>query len=1005
MDALRRVLYPFRLAGARLGSGGERLGLIAVGIVAGAAVLAAVLAGRLVMQDQSLARAERNLAPADRVVQVAWFGALGGTWKTLDRQVAPPLEQLTGRTPVRAMLYREASVDGRLINLRAADGLRRWVHLTSGRFPRTCTASHCEVLRIAGTGPIPSKPTLNLIEVGRATVDPDAPFAAFVAPAGQNATDQVAAAVRYHTPQPAPVVLAEGVDGLSRTPELATFFRSYAWFVPIRGGDVHPWAIGSFQRAVDRISAVVGSKSDRYQVTAPTEALATASSASDAAARRLLLLGGESAALLLAFTLLAAVALRRDTGAARRRLVWFGARRWQVELFTFVESAATAVVATAAGWALGALVAAFVAAHAGSPAGDVVTHALLSGDGLLTAALVALAAALLLYLAVRAPAVQLGRLSLTPLDTAALGAIAVVAVGYARGSVDADRLAAEGGTGTFLLLVPALVTFAVAVAAARLLVPVLRGLGRAGRRGPVALRLAAVSLARHPGHAAVAATFLVASLGLALFATTYRSTLLEGQQDEAAYAVPAPYVLTEDLQQLVPVLHGADGVRGTEVLRLSGNVPSSAPFTFLGVPARALPDVGGWRSDFSAASLATLARRIEPHGSDALRVAQLPPGRTLTLPASVRGDDLGIRALVRSPLGDVEAVDLGTTDGSRTKVLHGRMPFARASLVALAFDTVNSGRLTANAGTGLQPTARGVLTLGTPSVDGSPARGAFDDWIGTDGTARANGTKLAFGITPDVSARFRARQPTDGHPLPVLATPAVAAAAGGDRVLPLTIEGEQITARIVGIVERFPSITGDAVVADRQAASTTLDTAFAGLGTTNELWTDRLTKPTPELLVQSRADVLAGLEDDPLARGALATLAGTALVALGLALVGLVLGVVGDRRDDRGELFDLEAQGASPATIRTHLRLRALLVAAFGLIGGLVAGAILSALVLGLVTLTASAARAEPPLRLVVDWPLVAAAVVVYALVAAVLVMWCTRLGGRAPERAAEAAA
>jgi hypothetical protein len=194
-------------------------------------------------------------------------------------------------------------------------------------------------------------------------------------------------------------------------------------------------------------------------------------------------------------------------------------------------------------------------------------------------------------------------------------------------------------------------------------------------------------------------------------------------------------------------------------------------------------------------------------------------------------------------------------------------------------------------------------------------------------------------------------------------------------------------------------------VADRQAAATTLDTAFPGLGTTNELWTDRLTTPTPELLVQSRADVLAGLEDDPLARGALATLAGTALVALGLALVGLVLGVVGDRRDDRGELFDLEAQGASPATIRTHLRLRALLVAAFGLIGGLVAGAILSALVLGLVTLTASAARAEPPLRLVVDWPLVAGAVVVYALVAAALVMWCTRLGGRAPERAAEAAA
>src|SRR4051812_50002914 len=34
---------------------------------------------------------------------------------------------------------------------------------------------------------------------------------------------------------------------------------------------------------------------------------------------------------LLAFTVLAAAALRRDVTDARRRLTWFGARRWQVE--------------------------------------------------------------------------------------------------------------------------------------------------------------------------------------------------------------------------------------------------------------------------------------------------------------------------------------------------------------------------------------------------------------------------------------------------------------------------------------------------------------------------------------------------------------------------------------------------------------------------------------------------------------------------------------------------
>src|SRR6185312_7910523 len=104
----------------------------------------------------------------------------------------------------------------------------------------------------------------------------------------------------------------------------------------------------------------------------------------------------------------------------------------------------------------------------------------------------------------------------------------------------------------------------------------------------------------------------------------------------------------------------------------------------------------------------------------------------------------------------------------------------------------------------------------------------------------------------------------------------------------------------------------------------------------------------PQLTLQSRADTLAQLQADPLARGALLTLAGTVAVALLLALVGLLLSVVGDVRDDRGELFDLEAQGAAPATIRTHLRLRALLVAVFGIAGGIGLGAVLSALVVSL---------------------------------------------------------
>ena len=347
---------------------------------------------------------------------------------------------------------------------------------------------------------------------------------------------------------------------------------------------------------------------------------------------------------------------------------------------------------------------------------------------------------------------------------------------------------------------------------------------------------------------------------------------------------------------------------------------------------------------------------------------------------------------------------LGHTNGAKHVVLRGRIPFVHATLAQLRLDILTP-RITANAGTGIQPSAKGVLTFGTPRVNGAPVLRAFASWLGTGGVSGA-AAKLGYVLTPDVNGTFRPAQPTDGKVLPVLVTPRIAAESGSGGIVPLQVEGESIPARIVGVVQRFPSIVGDAVVADLGQAATRLDTRSPGLGTTNELWLGGDTPPsTPELSVASHAETLAQLQSDPLARGALLTLAGTAAVALLLALLGLLLSVVGDVRDERGELFDLEAQGASPATIRTHLRLRAALVAVFGVVGGLVLGAILSALVISLVSVTASAAEPEPPLRLSLDLPLLAVAALVYIALAALLVGVATSLRGGAPARAAEAGA
>jgi ABC-type antimicrobial peptide transport system permease subunit len=100
---------------------------------------------------------------------------------------------------------------------------------------------------------------------------------------------------------------------------------------------------------------------------------------------------------------------------------------------------------------------------------------------------------------------------------------------------------------------------------------------------------------------------------------------------------------------------------------------------------------------------------------------------------------------------------------------------------------------------------------------------------------------------------------------------------------------------------------------------------------------------------------------------------------------------VADVRDERGELFDLEAQGAEPSTLRTQLRLRSVFVAGFGLVGGIVTGAVLAILIVALVTLTAGAISPQPPLLLGVDWPVLLLGLGAYAALAAAVVGVATR--------------
>ena len=982
LDGLRRLGYPLRLARLRLAHRLERVALVAFGIAAGAAMLAATLGGSLVAQDRSLERATARIAPDDRAVRALWFGIpqQDAPRRTLDRWATGSLHRFG--EPIRSMVFRETSVDGVLFDLAAVDGAERFVRLTSGRLPRACTPRRCEVVQLGGKGPLPRG--LNVVRVGRGRLVSALPFGNVLTRETANAL--IRQALAYHVPPTPPFLLAEGVAPTADLPAMDFQYRSLAWVAPVDPQRVHPWSAGNFAGAVEGARGELSAHSAQFDVDAPTESVAAALDQSRVAGRRLLLVGGEAAALLLAFTLLAATRLRRDTEAAWRRLTWFGARRWQLVALTAAESSLVAVAGAAVGWAAGSVVAALAAQRAGVPAGAVLAHGPLAPGGWLAVLALAAVATLVLVVAVRMRAVAVGGLTLTPVDALALGALAAVVIGLARGSADASSLLRGGGTGTFLLLVPGLIAFVAAVAAARLLAPILRLAERRLRGAPVAARLAALSLARNPGHAAIAVAFVVVSVGFAVFAQSYRATLTNGQRAQADFAVPEDAVVREDLTKLVPVLDAAPlstyGRAGhaSPVLRLSGGLPGvHVPFTLVGIPPS---ELGHLRGDDLSRHASSLSFAVKPWGAPLA-------GGTLRLEVRLTGDPITVAADVSLGRGDFAHVPLGVAE-SGTTTLERALPRGARRIVGLTFGVTGSGlHGAANGGTGAQAIDTGTLAILSPT--------ALANWRGTNGITPLGNGRFRYVVAPGSVARFRAPAGTDERPVPVLATPSVAARAGDGGTLAVMIEGRPLVIRVAGTIPRFPTARGDAVVGDVDALSAALNADAPGAARTNEIWLRgadlaALRGPTFSTLTVTTHDAVAHrLETDPLSRGILLVLGGAAIVALALALIGLALTLVADLRDEQGELFDLESQGAAPAVLRAHLRVRAAAVGAAGALGGLVLGLLLAALVVDLVTLAAGAAEPQPPLELAIGWPLALAGLLVLVAAAAVVVTLLTR--------------
>ena len=606
--------------------------LAAVGIAIGTAVLIGVLAGTKIAQDRSVSQAVDRIPAASRSVRAVWFGVPVERDQSLSRARRDRALRARRHRPSRPDGDRRSSARapsaGHFVSLAGVDGTcpvraadeRTAAHARARRRAARCCGS-------VALGTLPNAPGLRLVagRHGDAPLEPVVrrlPRADRQRPRGPRGRARASAGrprttarrrrrsssrrgsrrsparrrSREHLPQLCVGVAARGqarrgcgeIDDLVARTRAARALRSPAG----RSGS-------ACRRRQEELR---GDRARRDRGGAP------------APARRRR--GGS-----------VALRVRRARGsddaarpqAARGRLTWYGARRLAARPVDGNREACRRGRRYARRLGRRSCRRGDRGFDAGAPVGAVLRESVLSPAGLGLAAAVAVIATLVIAVASLDPARARTGVSVrsTPRPSAA---VAIVVAALLGGAADESRLAERPGRRPR----------AAPPARADRVRRRRRGGARSSARSSgwpggvlhrsVGARLAAVTLGRGPGAAAVTVAFLTLAFALALLAEGYRATLVQAESDQAAFAVPLDIVVREDLKSLVPVLDAAPLARyaalGRRRRRRTGGADPRqrrrTPRESAGSPCSAFrpPETAqlhGWRSDF-AGRLAGLAR-------------------------------------------------------------------------------------------------------------------------------------------------------------------------------------------------------------------------------------------------------------------------------------------------------------------------------------------------------------------------------------------------------------
>jgi hypothetical protein len=962
------------------------------GVAIGAAVaaLAILVVLPTVAGDLLLRRTLQELDPSERAVTVALApesqptqAVIGSVDAGLRARLAVP-----GIGPLRRLVeFRALAMpDGTLFRLGGMEDLNSGVQILDGRLPQSCTPNRCEVVAVGkNAGTDLNKLALpDVVIVGHVARTDPVPFTGGL------------------TPNVGETLLLSGDPAAVNAVESIRLIRRVdAWVATIVPSEVNRSALA--QLLVTLPAAAKDITIPGVTIDAPDTLLRTALSRADVAGRSLALPIGQTLVLLFGVSTLVGLGLRNRHRLASDRLARRGADRSLLMSFDAISGVIAVGAGCIIGTATGALASWLLLRGLDLPTGPTLRAAWTSSAiRRFVAALVALWLVTTGFMRLRVRDGSARQRRVLSSDLIGLVTIGVIALLLKRGNTSTAQLST--GTDPLLWSLPILLAVTLACAAVRI-VPILLSL--AGRSLPSRAALARIALldaTRRPLRPLAAASIIAAAVAFGSFALSYRTTLMQGAREQAAFEAPfdatlnvgrdlvRPWQLTKttDWNQVLAGTTATDVLRRGVTLRRSGT--GGDGIDLIGLDPATLTSARSWRPDYGASpEQASQALTLPPP----VPVGSIIPDGTTTLRAGVVGTWDG------SELAFV----LARADGTWHEELAAPDGQGRPTLVLEATD--RGGRFIGfRVGQPASTTERIEHHVGEGNT-GAPAASvalAFRDVI-----AVAASGDVALPFEP---SRFSSRQanvtvrddgsmqvevalqgsaalvlPTPSRdPLPALVD-TVTASAAQDGIVTIDTSGSQIAFRVVGVAPLFPTASNRFIVTDVAHLRQHLDLAQPGFGTPTEVWLASDTSahetelrqllqkaPYQALKVDSRVERYDTLRTDPLSRMTLAVLLGSAALAGLLAAGALALNAVAERSEDEAFHRALALEGATHRVISKLVADRAMGLALVAVPVGLVGGGFLVSIIVDVVKISATAGTPQPPLRLFLPWLAIAAA-------------------------------